>query len=769
MAGGQTHPINHFYKLEPPVANRAALAAAHERSAQSYIPTRAAQSTLSLLTERRDSAAGDFLWLGDPPGAGKTHFLNYFLALRRRLAKASGDKDGRELILALDYSGPDAIAQLDNDILAALARELAGERRAATPLWRRIGAGAAFEVALGEARRAGVAAITVAVDMGTHEAPAFAADLVLIARASRRPSLTVVAAGLGPPPKGAVVVEVGPAGLAERLTVAVARARRLEPPWAAMAHLYQGVEIDPFLPEDVFPFHPLSLSALSGVAEPDTTIPSLARMVREVLAARKDVDRLVYPCDIYEAAEVRRIVEQRLGAEGRAALRNALAAALAMPKASRHCAEQIVRTLALAHLCEPAPALEIDQLWNRLPAAPAVPDASAPEGRNAILRELAARSSGAIRVTPVGAAFVPAAQSSPDVEEFNQALALLKLFEPGLEAVRTASELTAGMARLAEAMSNLIEETHSVEATLNRFALAYHTEMDPEVRRAINEFMQLLERGAPGLLEAGADEKYLPRAQAIVAAYRELAAAAAAVPGLLAMREYLRQTRLEPELFDPQSPGQFAAMATERRLLEAELGVRAPYSRARESVEARFEKFKWTYIESYRAAHEKWRAEMAKASALAVDIDRSVQALGRLNSIAALGEPIGTELAAQARQSCDAIRACGLSGQFNAYASALCPECGYVLGTTAPAPALAELMEKIRRALREKLTALSRGAIGRLIRKYDRAHRLDGFLKITQAAQTEALAAVLDDQLTAYLARLLKERGEIEGGRRSGR
>ncbi len=90
-----------------------------------------------------------------------------------------------------------------------------------------------------------------------------------------------------------------------------------------------------------------------------------------------------------------------------------------------------------------------------------------------------------------------------------------------------------------------------------------------------------------------------------------------------------------------------------------------------------------------------------------------------------------------------------------------------MLGT--PAPALAELLEKTRRALREKFTALSRGAIARLIRKYDRAHRLDGFLKITQAAQTEALAAVLDDQLTAYLTRLLKEGGATGRMRRTGR
>jgi hypothetical protein len=70
--------------------------------------------------------------------------------------------------------------------------------------------------------------------------------------------------------------------------------------------------------------------------------------------------------------------------------------------------------------------------------------------------------------------------------------------------------------------------------------------------------------------------------------------------------------------------------------------------------------------------------------------------------------------------------------------------------------------------LRDKLAILSRGAIARLIKKYDQAHRLDGFLKITQAAQTEALAAVLDDQLTAYLARLLQER-EAEPIRRAER
>jgi hypothetical protein len=87
-----------------------------------------------------------------------------------------------------------------------------------------------------------------------------------------------------------------------------------------------------------------------------------------------------------------------------------------------------------------------------------------------------------------------------------------------------------------------------------------------------------------------------------------------------------------------------------------------------------------------------------------------------------------------------------------------------VLGTAMPARELDELFEQVRRALGRRLAALSHGAIARLIRLHDSGHRLDGFLKIIQAAHTEALARVLDDELAAYLARLLEE---AEDGTRS--
>ena len=80
-----------------------------------------------------------------------------------------------------------------------------------------------------------------------------------------------------------------------------------------------------------------------------------------------------------------------------------------------------------------------------------------------------------------------------------------------------------------------------------------------------------------------------------------------------------------------------------------------------------------------------------------------------------------------------------------------------MLGTVSPREDLKDLFERARRALRSKLAALSLSAIARIIEQHDHNHRLEGFLKITQAAQTDALTRVLDDKLTRYLAQLLDE------------
>jgi hypothetical protein len=757
MAGGHAHPWNDLYKLDEPVAERIVLeTAARESTVQSYFVTRAAQRTLSLITQRMESGSGDGFWLADPPRMGKTHFLNYWIALRAQLARAQDG--GRELVLAFDCSQPGSAGRLESDLLAAMARELGGSERRGTPLWRRIGASAGLQIALGEARRAGVRAVSIVVDFGTNPAPAFVADLVQIARGSRHPSIVLIVAGAGVPPPDAVISRVGPADTAEQITIALARARSLDPRWSTMARLYQGIDLQPFSAAEIFPFHPETVRGLAALFQP-LTIAGLARAARDVLSVHRQPDCLVYPCELFEAAQTKGIIHERLGADGRHSLHDGYGAIQRMARARRPFAEQIVRTLALAHLCGKAPALELDELAQLLPPshAPRMDrNKTGAERLAGILPELARLSSGAIAISPAGAVFVPAHADGADLERFNRALPLLRLFDPALAPAERKSQVDQELERLDRALSNLIEEAHGVIDALDRFAVACGAGLTAEVRHTVESFIEILNGGTTGLLALDADPSGYERARSAWSAYRELAAAAAFVPALFTMKEYLERTRLEPEKLDSRKAPEIAGLAAEKRLLEAELGAQAPYSKARESMAARFEKFKWTYLEVYRTAHDQWRLEMQKGSMLLREMNCLLEALLKLDSIPALGPPRGAQFQEPSRQAGKSIPVCGLEEPFSAQAVPICPACGYVLGATPPTPELLQLLDRVRRALSEKLTMLSRGAIARLIKKYDHAHRLEGFLKIIQAAQTEALAAVLDDQLTAYIARLLE-------------
>lgn len=566
MKGAGHNSIHRLYTLGPPVVEQLALEAADaERMVACYFPTRAAQRCLSILTNHRDSLAGEFFWVAGAPGCGKTHFLNYFLALLRQLCDGSGS-NGRELVLALDYAELVAAVNVENDILGALAAALGGGRRS-PPLWRTMGTIAALQVALHETGRAGVRAITIVIDLGSNESPRFFSDLVQIAKSSKRPKLTVIAAGAGSAPPDRTMLEVEAADADERVVAAVGRARQLDPRGAATVGLYSQIKIDPFVQQEIFPFHPAALRALDRLAQPAGKVGSIARLMRAALASaqQEDKERLIYPCDLFDVPEIRRIVEQRIAGEGRAALKSARSACLGIGPASRTLAEQIVHTLALDFLCGPAPALLIDELCTRLPSAShqgsAALAGSDDDEPTSILRQLAACSKGVIQLSAVGAAFVPVKNSSPDVEAFNRALPLIKLFDPAIDSAQEIPEFNAKLAQLRQSLSSSIQEAHTVLETLREFAASCGRQLEPEREAVISDFLELAGSSSRKLIEMGADQDVAQAARTTVGAYEELTAAAASVPRLIAMREYLEDTRLDIETIEPQVTGHLRDLA----------------------------------------------------------------------------------------------------------------------------------------------------------------------------------------------------------------
>jgi hypothetical protein len=321
-------------------------------------------------------------------------------------------------------------------------------------------------------------------------------------------------------------------------------------------------------------------------------------------------------------------------------------------------------------------------------------------------------------------------------------------------------ELKAKLKRIGDAMASALEGAFRNRETLEAAMQEAGRKLTDGQAKTIAEFITLAEAGPQALVQRGADEDRRKNAIQTVAAYESLAALAAAVPRLRSMREYLQATGLQLRYEDdPTRDRQLAALETECQVVGALIdpAALAGASRNLDALEATFQKFKWTYVQFYRSAHEQWRTEMDRLGPIAEDARRYTDALRRLNSIVALGPPEGDDLAQQMAAMDKRLVRCDLDAPLAPEVTPRCPQCGFVLGTVSPREDLKDLFERARRALRSKLAALSLSTIGRIIEEHDHNHRLEGFLKITQAAQTDALTRVLDDKLTRYLAQLLDE------------
>ena len=191
-------------------------------------------------------------------------------------------------------------------------------------------------------------------------------------------------------------------------------------------------------------------------------------------------------------------------------------------------------------------------------------------------------------------------------------------------------------------------------------------------------------------------------------------------------------------------------------------------ARGLETLQIRFQKFKWNYIQIYQAAHERWRREGERVAIELADAREHFAALEQAQCDRRAGRCLPASALGDAARRADtrpwAMR--GRRRRSRWTLSRAVRDADSCWARRCPVAELGEVFEDVRRALKAKLTALSHDAIARLIVLHDRGHRLDGFLKITQAAHTDALVRVLDDNLARYLGRLLDEvqdRAEEDG------
>src|SRR5271170_1933812 len=193
-----------WFELEPPAPERLELETSPRiATVASYVFTRAAERSWQVLNQHLEEPHGSVFWIGGPAGCGKTHFLNYVMALQRR-AGAVDTRNLRRLICGLELAGRVNAEELELSLLSAMAQQIGGDPRTSGDLFRHMRGAAALEVGLEAARRTGVAAITVAIDFGSSDCGSTTELFTMLAKVAtsvRQVKFTVIVASRADAPE----------------------------------------------------------------------------------------------------------------------------------------------------------------------------------------------------------------------------------------------------------------------------------------------------------------------------------------------------------------------------------------------------------------------------------------------------------------------------------------------------------------------------------------------------------------------------------------
>ena len=175
-------------------------------------------------------------------------------------------------------------------------------------------------------------------------------------------------------------------------------------------------------------------------------------------------------------------------------------------------------------------------------------------------------------------------------------------------------------------------------------------------------------------------------------------------------------------------------------------------------IRAVFDRFRGGYRKAYLEHHRQYWREALRLHAQLMDFASKTYALRRLNTLTELGPSMGEEAIARYEELPGCIGACTLAlrQELELSQEARCPACGIALGQEPPWQEAEEVQHLLEKALSQQLQRLSSKAVRRVLVQSGEA-RIQEFLQVIQASQTQSLAQVLDDELLGFLRRFLVE------------
>jgi len=741
-----------------------------EQTLASFVITKQAEQSLARLASALVGDRAGAFWLSGPRGAGKTHFLASLTALfaSRPAVVPEAFKSELPMLPALCV----AIEIADSSRLAQTVTEALWEKLKLPPelsaLWRRMGTGVALRATLEEVGRRGFDRTMIMIDhVGEHGLDAahwrMINDLALGSRAFRSPVFFVVAAR-GEPAAQENRLAVAASGAREIVAKTLRDFRSFAPdsdaPVRSYYNLYSAANFTRLNLEQfrgIFPFHERTIEVLEAIGRDCLREEVLDEIVRETLCANGAEPpllasrRLVMPADLMRSSAARlRIrtvcVDQSFETYELAPI---LLSHMELSPSDARLANDLVKTLFLASFAtEPGrrwlkPSDLVQLAASHLPAIDA-------RSISELLAAIAVALDGMIVLEGDGRArYRPVERLDSFLRRWNDGLPLLRLAQPELTEAHNMSTLFAQAEKfyttLRDRRAHLSDQADQVRR------LAAIIGASPRALAVMDSFGELLvttnhEAYMKQAAKVARGAKNLPALGEEIARLQRLAVQA---PRLIEIKRYLDAI--------PGNCEELQEIQAGRLQLLAGLDFQALFARPglADSLADRFAEFKARYCELYRAAHRRRRDEVDR---FAHKLERQLlrfPALARLNRIRELGNPIGSELEHDLNLLAREPMACEDSLESGLDSSPRCQRCEFSFESGPPLEDIDEFEARLTKALCEKLKALSRPDVIRILIESDSPRRLAGVIEILRRDATDQLAADFDEDTAGYIASLM--------------
>jgi len=307
---------------------------------------------------------------------------------------------------------------------------------------------------------------------------------------------------------------------------------------------------------------------------------------------------------------------------------------------------------------------------------------------------------------------------------------------------------------LARVLTRMTQRVHAARLVLERLARGMGQPVPPTLRESLQRLR--------GLSHAKDSVGFVSRARVLGAAGHSPEVVAADVAALERIEQagvFTEEAISIRQYLSGATPGADEEMGVDRLSILEQLTLDnlVAHPHVWPSVRSLFDWFRSRYQAAYRERHRVHHRRLAALKRRLDDEERKADALARLNTLRELGSPLGGGALRSYGVLRREVQPCSLArGKPDLEKTPVCPSCGMTLVSEPPDERVESVIRRVDEALAAQHRRLSAQAIRRIL-AHGRGRRLEKFLQVVQASDLAALSDVLDDELVAFLRKLLRE------------